>query len=263
MLHRNDNSPQKTDFRLVQSYIPYAQMVGRALVFAAGCLQVRSMVSGHVFLTLVFLLVYMDVLWHSALHSSVISLHLLPVAFMLTTADRQSVISIPRNVHIVLDGVWAAMCVMHYVCNSMRIHSTYIWVRLTLMLLCVLVHMPSTPYDMTQWEVYVRISAFYTLCFVHYHIFCGRVSCDSNIHTLLGPNMNLYILFAHKYVVLLALVMKCCVLCKMHFDDCRMYKRESCVGAGLSGNASITSDQEMQDLMLELRAAQQNRAYGI
>ena len=43
----------KTDFRLVQSYIPFAEMLTRALVFAVLALQLRAWVPGHVFLTVV------------------------------------------------------------------------------------------------------------------------------------------------------------------------------------------------------------------
>jgi hypothetical protein len=77
-------------------------------------------------------------------------------------------------------------------------------------------------------------------------------------HTLLGPNVNLYILFVHPYVLGLAVLSKCFVICKMHFEDCKMYKRELCPSKPESLSPS-TSDPEMHDLMMELRAAQSSK----
>jgi hypothetical protein len=143
----------------------------------------------------------------------------------------------------------------------MRVHSPYLWPRIALIAVSVLLHMPSTAYDMTQGEVYVRVFLFYTFCFVHYHVFSARVPYDNHTHTLLGPNVNLYILFVHPHVVLLALVGTCCVVCTMHFEDCRLHKREDCASAPAPKDAAPapTPDREMQELMLELRAAQGSR----
>jgi hypothetical protein len=255
-MQRGEPGGQKTDFRLVQSYIPFAEMITRAVLFTALALQIRGLVSGHVFLTLTFLIVYVDLLFHVSTQSSAVGMHLVPVAFMLTTADRESVLPIPHKMHLALDALWACVCVAHYTCSMMRVHSPYLWLRVALIAVSVLMHMPSTAYDMTHGEVYVRIFLFYTFCFVHYHVFSARVPYDNHTHTLLGPNVNLYILFVHPNVVLLAMLGKCCVICKMHFEDCRPYHREDCASAPAAKEAAATPDREMQELMMELRAAQ-------
>jgi len=255
-MQRGEPGGQKTDFRLVQSYIPFAEMITRAVLFTALALQIRGLVSGHVFLTLTFLIVYVDLLFHASTQSSAVGMHLVPVAFMLTTADRESVLPIPHKMHLALDALWACVCVAHYTCSMMRVHSPYLWLRVALIAVSVLMHMPSTAYDMTHGEVYVRIFLFYTFCFVHYHVFSARVPYDNHTHTLLGPNVNLYILFVHPNVVLLAMLGKCCVICKMHFEDCRPYHREDCASAPAAKEAAATPDREMQELMMELRAAQ-------
>jgi hypothetical protein len=234
-------------------------MITRAILFAALALQIRGLVSGHVFLTLVFLIVYVDLLFHTGMQSSAVGMHLIPVAFMLTTADRQSIMSLPANMHVALDTLWACVCVTHYTCSMMRVHSPYVWFRVALIAVSVLVHMPSTAYTMTQAEVYLRIFVFYTFCFIHYHVFSTRVPYDTNTHTLLGPNVNLYILFVHPYAVLLAVLCKCCVVCKMHFEDCG-HKRDVCIDKPAAATTVQTHDQEMHELMLELRAAQNSKA---
>jgi hypothetical protein len=259
MIQRGESGVQKTDFRLVQSYIPFAEMIARAVLFAALALQIRSLMSGHVFLTLVFLIVYVDLLFHSSTHSSAVGMHLVPVAFMLTTAERENVLAIPDKVHVALDTFWACVCVVHYTCSMMRVYSSYVWLRMLLILVSVLLHMPSTAYDMKPSEVYVRIVLFYTLCFVHYHVFSARVSHDMQTHTLLGPNVNLYILFVHPYVVLFALLSKCCVLFKMNFEECKMYKREVSTPKTAPSLSPSASDLEMHELMMELRAAQNSK----
>lgn len=258
-MQRGESGVQKTDFRLVQSYIPFAEVITRAMLFTAVALQVRVLMSGHVFLTLVFLTVYVDHLLHASIQSSAICMHLIPIAFMLTTADRDSIVSLPVNVHVALDTLWACVCVTHYTCSMMRVHSPNVWLRVALIGASVLVHMPSTAYTMTQAEVYVRIFTFYTFCFIHYHVFSGRVPYDANTHTLLGPNVNLYILFVHPYAVLLAVICKCCVICKMHFEDCG-HKRDVCTDKPAATIAAPTHDQEMHELMMELRAAQNSKA---
>ena len=255
-MQRGEPGGQKTDFRLVQSYIPFAEMITRAVLFTALALQIRGLVSGHVFLTLTFLIVYVDLLFHASTQSSAVGMHLVHVAFMLTTADRESVLPIPHKMHLALDALWACVCVAHYTCSMMRVHSPYLWLRVALIAVSVLMHMPSTAYDMTHGEVYVRIFLFYTFCFVHYHVFSARVPYDNHTHTLLGPNVNLYILFVHPNVVLLAMLGKCCVICKMHFEDCRPYHREDCASAPTAKEAAAPPDREMQELMMELRAAQ-------
>jgi hypothetical protein len=258
-----DSAPHKTDFRLVQSYIPFGEMIARALLFAALALQIRGLMSGHVFLALVFLIVYVDLLFHTSIQSSAVGMHLIPVAFMLTTAHRENVVSIPHNVHLALDTLWASVCVVHYVCNVMRVYSSYIWLRMILILISVLVHLPSTAYDMSALEVYARIVAFYTFCFVHYHFFSVRVSHDAHTHTRLGPNVNLYLLFVNRYVVLLAVLVKTCVICKMHFEGDRTYKREESTSKPATPampDAPPAHEREMQELMLELRAAQSSKA---
>lgn len=256
MLQRSEPTGQKTDFRLVQSYIPFVDMIVRAVLFAALCVQIRGVVSGHVFLTLIFLIVYADLLAHMSVHSSAIGMHLIPVAFMLSTSDRESILAIPANMHVALDTLWGCVCVLHYACNMMRVSSSYVWLRMVLILVSVLLHLPSTAYDLKPVEVYMRIVLFYAFCFVHYHVFSARVSYDVHTHTLLGPNVNLYILFVHPYVLALAVLGKCVVICKMHFEDCKMYKREVCPSKPAASLSPATSDPEMHDLMMELRAAQ-------
>jgi hypothetical protein len=245
----------KTDFRLVQSYIPFAEMLTRALVFAVLALQLRALVPGHVFLTVVFCVVYVDVLLHAGKPSSAICMHLIPVAFMLTTADRKHTVSIAQNLHIALDASWACVCVVHYVCNMLRLYASYLWVRVALILVSVLVHMPSTAYDMTPGQVYLRLLLFYTLCFMHYHVFSGRVSFDNHTHTLLGPNVNLYVLFVHPYVLVLAITAKSCIFCRLYFEDGR-HKRDDYTSKDAPASMSLASEQELHELMLELRAAQ-------
>jgi hypothetical protein len=78
----------KTDFRLVRSYMPFAEMVTRALCFAVLALQVQGFVPAYFFLTVVFLVVYVDVLRQAGKQSNAICMHLVPVAFMITTSDR-------------------------------------------------------------------------------------------------------------------------------------------------------------------------------
>ena len=248
----------KTDFRLVQSYIPFAGTLTRALCFALLALQLRGLVPVHVFLTVVFLAVYVDVLLHAGKQSSAICMHLIPVAFMLTTADRQHVVSIALNLHIALDAAWACVCVVHYACNMLRVYASYLWVRVALILVSVLVHMPTTAYDMTPGQVLLRLLLFYTLCFVHYHVFSGRVSFDNHTHTLLGPNVNLYVLFVNPYVLLLAIAAKCCIFGRLYFEDSR-HKRDDCASQPAPVSASVSSDEELQQLMLELRAAQSSK----
>ena len=248
----------KTDFRLVQSYIPFAEMLTRALCFAGLALQLRGFVPAHVFLTVVFLVVYVDLLLHAGKQSSAICMHLIPVAFMLTTSDREHIFPIAHNLHIAFDATWACVCVVHYACNMLRVYASYLWVRVALILVSVLVHMPTTAYDMTPWQVHLRLLLFYTLCFVHYHVFSSRVSFDNHTHTLLGPNVNLYVLFVNPYVLVLALAAKCCILCKLYFEDSR-HKRDDYPRQAAPVTASISSDEELQQLMLELRAAQSGK----
>jgi hypothetical protein len=181
---------------------------------------------------------------------------------MLTTSDRTHIVAIAQNLHIALDATWACVCVVHYACNMLRVYASYLWVRLALILVSVLVHMPSTAYDMTPGQAYLRLLLFYTLCFVHYHVFLGRVSFDSHTHTLLGPNVNLYVLFVHPYVLALAMASKCCIFCKLYFEDSR-HKRDDYQSKPAPVGTSATSaasEQELHELMLELRAAQSNKA---
>ena len=247
----------KTDFRLVQSYIPFAEMLTRALCFAVLALQLRGLVPAHVFLTVVFLVVYVDVLLHAGKQSSAICMHLIPVAFMLTTSDRTHIVSIAQNLHVALDATWACVSVVHYACNMLRLYASYLWVRVALILVSVLVHMPSTAYDMTPGQVHLRLLLFYTLCFVHYHVFSGRVSFDNHTHTLLGPNVNLYVLFVHPYVLVLSIAVKCCILCKLYFEDSR-HKRDDYERKAVPVSTGA-SEQELHELMLELRAAQSSK----
>jgi hypothetical protein len=233
-------------------------MIVRAVLFAALCLQIRAFVSGHVFLTLIFLIVYADLLSHMSVHSSVIGMHLIPVAFMLSTSDRDSVFAIPANMHVALDTLWACVCVVHYACNMMRVSASYVWLRVALILISVLLHMPSTAYELKPLEVYVRIVLFYAFCFVHYHVFSGRVSFDNHTHTLLGPNVNVYVLFVNPYVLLLAVAAKCCIFCRLYFDDSR-HKRDDCHMQAAPVSAGVASDDELHQLMLELRAAQSSK----
>jgi hypothetical protein len=253
-----DTPRPKTDFRLVQSYIPFAEMLTRALCFAVLALQLRGLVAAHVFLTVVFLVVYVDVLLHAGKQSSAICMHLIPVAFVLTTCDRTHILAIAPNLHLALDATWACVCVVHYACNMLRVYASYLWVRVALILVSVLVHMPSTPYDMTRGQVCLRLLLFYTLCFVHYHVFSGRVSFDNHTHTLLGPNVNLYVLFVHPYALALAIAAKCCIFCKLYFEDSR-HKRDDYLPQAAPVNASASQDDDLQQLMLELRAAQNNK----
>ena len=58
MLQRMEPGGQKTDFRLVQSYIPVVEMISRAILFAVLALLIRGLVAAHVFLTIIFLVVY-------------------------------------------------------------------------------------------------------------------------------------------------------------------------------------------------------------
>jgi hypothetical protein len=248
---------QKTDFRLVQSYIPFVEMISRAVLFAVLALQIRGVVAGHVFLTILFLIVYVDSLWHMSVHSSAIGMHLIPIAFMLSTADRDNILAISTNVHVALDALWACVCVLHYACSMMRVSSSYMWLRVLLIMASVLLHMPSTAYDMQTVEVCVRIVLFYSFCFVHYYVFSARVCYDTHTHTLVGPNVNLYILFVHPSVVVLAAFCKCCVICKMHFEESD--KREPCSSKPMPAPSVSTMEDDMQELMMELRAAQSSK----
>ena len=249
----------KTDFRLVQSYIPFAGVLARALCFALLALQLRGLVPVHVFLTVVFVAVYVDVLLHAGKQSSAICMHLIPVAFMLTTSDREHIVSIAPGLHIALDATWACVCVVHYACNMLRVYASYLWARVALILVSVLVHMPTTAYDMTAAQVLMRLLLFYTLCFVHYHVFSGRVSFDNQTHTLLGPNVNLYVLFVNPYVLLIAIAAKCCIFCRLYFEDSR-HKRDDYPRQAAPVAASTSCDEELQQLMLELRAAQSSKS---
>jgi len=258
MMQWTETPRPKTDFRLVQSYIPFAEMLTRALCFAVLASHLKGFVPAHVFLTVVFVAVYVDVLLHAGKQSSAICMHLVPVAFMLTTCDRNHVVAIAQHLHIALDATWACVCVVHYACNTLRVYASYVWARLAVILVSVLVHLPSTAYDMTPGQVYVRLLLFYTLCFVHYHVFLGRVSFDSHTHTLLGPNVNLFVLFVHPYVLALALAATCCIFCKLYFEDSR-HKRDDYEGKAApvaASTPSVPSDHELHELMLELRAAQ-------
>jgi hypothetical protein len=111
---------------------------------------------------------------------------------------------------------------------------------------------------MTPGQVYLRLLLFYTLCFVHYHVFSGRVSFDNHTHTLLGPNVNLYVLFVHPYALALAIAAKCCIVRKLYFEDSR-HKRDDYLPQAAPVNASASPDDDLQQLMLELRAAQSNK----
>ena len=262
MMPWTETTGPKTDFRLVQSYIPFAEMLTRALCFGVVALQLRGFVAAHVFLTVVFLVVYVDVLLHAGKQSSAICMHLIPVAFMLTTSDRQHIVPIAQNLHIALDATWACVCVVHYACNMLRVYASYLWVRVALILFSVLLHMPTTAYDMTPGQVFVRLLLFYTLCFVHYHVFLGRVSFDHQTHTLLGPNVNLYVLFVSPYVLFVAVAVKCCIFCKLYFEDSR-HKRDDYAKHAAPASASLASDDELQQLMLELRAAQSSKSSSV
>ena len=248
----------KTDFRLVQSYLPFAATLTRALCFAVLALQLRGWVPAHVFLTVVFLAVYVDVLLHAGKPSSAICMHLIPVAFMLTTSDRTQVVVIAQNLHIALDATWACVCVVHYACNMLRAYASHVWLRVALIFISVLLHMPTTAYDMTAGQVLLRLLLFYTLCFVHYHVFLARVSFDIHTHTVLGPNVNLYVLFVHPYVLALAIAGKCCIFCKLYFEDSR-HKHDDYQRQAAPVHTSAASDDELQQLMLELRAAQSSK----
>jgi len=257
MLQRIEPGGQKTDFRLVQSYIPFAEMISRAVLFAVLAMQIRGVVAAHVFLTIIFLIVYADLLWHMSVHSSAIGMHLIPVAFMLSTAERQHILEVSSNVHVALDAMWACVCVLHYACSMMRVSSSYVWLRILLIMTCVLIHMPSTAYEMQSVEVCMRIVLFYSFCFVHYYVFSARVCYDTHTHTLVGPNVNLYILFVDPYVVVLAVLCKCCVIVKMQFEESD--KRELSTSKAAPAPSMSAMDSEMQELMMELRAAQSSK----
>ena len=257
MLQRMEPGGQKTDFRLVQSYIPFVEMISRAILFAVLALLIRGLVAAHVFLTIIFLVVYVDLLWHMSVHSSAIGMHLSPVAFMLSTAQRENILAVSSNVHVALDAMWACICVLHYACSMMRVSSSYVWLRILLIMTSVLIHMPSTAYDMQSVEVCMRIVLFYSFCFVHYYVFSTRVCYDTQTHTLVGPNVNLYILFVDPYVVVLAVLCKCCVIVKMQFEESD--KRELCSSKAAPVASVSAVDMEMQELMMELRAAQSSK----
>lgn len=273
------------DFALVSTYVPLLLTMARALLLTCA-VHLPHTLPVNVVCAAILLCVYMDAQANLAVHASHISSHLMPVAFFLLTrttdAARKS-----YEAWIAVDLTWACACVALWAAHVFRWRLRSAWATTIVTSTMTLLHLYYGVDAMSLAEVCIRIVAFYVLCFVHYHAFVCRVSCDAAAHASVGPHVCLYVMFLQRYVLVWALVATGLLVCRLWAGDkkysawsehrCDEYKPQ--VRAVLphaydsergdaykpQGRGSLPSMHDasaeggMDDLLVELRQAQASR----
>lgn len=252
------------DFALVSTYVPLLLTMTRALLLTC-VLQFTKMLPFNVVSAGILLVVYVDAHAHVNVHTSHITSHLMPVAFFLLTHSKDAVTS-QYEVWMTIDVVWACACIVLWTANVLRWRSRPVWMTTLLTSTMTLAHLYYTGDSMSLVEVCIRVVIFYILCFVHYHAFVCRVSCDASAHAFVGPHVCLYVLFLQRYILLCAVVLTSILLCQMWVGD----KRFSAWSEQRTDKPQVRTVMPhvydtsieggvMDDLLVELRQAQASR----
>lgn len=204
------------DFALVSTYVPLLLTIARALALTCAA-HVPHALPVHVVSAGVLLWTYMDAQANAAVHASHVAAHLLPVAFFLLT--RGNAARTPHETWIAVDVLWASACVALWASHVFRWRSRPAWATTLVSSAMALLHVYYGQDAASLAEVCVRIVVFYVLCFVRYHAFVCRVSCDAAAHAFVGPHVCLYVLFVQRYVLLSAVAATAGLMCRLCAGD--------------------------------------------
>ena len=259
----NMHEHQSIDFALVSTYVPICTTIVKALVLTC-CVHLARVLPVHVVSAATLLVVYMDTQVHVRVYSNHIVLHLMPIAFFLLTHATEAR-SPQYEVSILVDATWACICVLVWASNVFRWRIIAASATALVNGMMVMLHLYYSRESRVLWEVCVRIVIFYLLCFVHYHAFVSRVSCDANVHAFLGPHVCLYVLFLQRYAVLCVVCFCVLLLCRMWTGDTKydswteekstFYKNQRKPLLDLPQEAGAETGS-MDELLSELRQAQ-------
>jgi hypothetical protein len=254
---------QAIDFALVSTYVPICTTILKALLLTC-CAHLARGLPVHVVSAATLLVVYMDTQAQMRVYSSHIVSHLMPVAFFLLTHATETQ-SPQYEVSMLVDATWACICVLVWASNVFRWRFTAASATALVNGVMVVLHLYYSREGRVLWEVCVRITIFYLLCFVHYHAFVSRVSCDANVHAFLGPHVCLYVLFLQRYAVLGVVCFSVLLLCRMWTGDTKYdsWTEEKSVFYKNQRKPLVDPPQEtgadtgsMDELLSELRQAQ-------
>jgi hypothetical protein len=252
------------DFALVSTYVPLLLTIARALLLTCVA-QFTSMLPVNVVSAGILFLVYVDAHTHVNVHTSHIASHLMPVAFLLLTHSKDAVLS-DYEASIAVDMLWACVCVVLWAANVFRWRSRPVWATTLVTSIMTLAHLYYTRDSMSLVEVCTRVVMFYISCFVHYHAFVCRVSCDAASHAFVGPHVCLYVLFLQRYILFGAVVLTTLLLCQLWVGDKRFsaWSEQRADKPQLRTILPHVYDTGMEggvmdDLLVELRQAQASR----
>jgi hypothetical protein len=268
------------DFALVSTYVPLLVTIARALALTCA-VHLPTMLPANVVSAAMLFWVYLDAQAHLAVHASQIASHLMPVAFFLLTRTKDAA-GTSYDAWIAVDATWACVCVALWAAHVFRWRLRSAWAATFATSSMTLLHLYYGLDASSLTEVCVRIVAFYILCFVHYHAFVCRVSCDAAAHACAGPHVCLYVLFLQRYVLLCALTVTVALVCRLwvgdkrygawsehrydaHKPQARAYDTERGEACKPQARAVVPHAHEtaaeggMDDLLVELRLAQASR----
>jgi hypothetical protein len=194
----------------------------------------------------------------------------IPAAFFLLTRGRDAART-PREAWIAVDLAWACACVALWASHVFRWRSRPAWAPTFVSSALALLHLYYGRDAASLAEVCLRIVVFYVLCFVRYHAFVCRVSCDAAAHAFVGPHVCLYVLFVQRYVLLCAVAVSAGLVCRLGAADKKhsawsdawkpaAHDPERCDAykplARPAHDAGSEGGGEDRDLLAELRQAQ-------
>ncbi len=205
------------DFALVTTYVPLLLTIARALALLCAA-QLPHMFPAHVVSAGILLWTYLDAQANATVHTSHIAGHVMPVAFFLLTRGRDAA-GTAHDAGIAVDLAWAGACVALWASHVFRWRSRPAWATAFVSSAMALLHLYYSRDAVSLAEVCVRIVVFYVLCFVRYHAFVCRVSCDAAAHAFVGPHVCLYVLFVQRYVLLCALAATVGLVCRLCAGD--------------------------------------------
>lgn len=256
------------DFALVSTYVPLLATIARALALTCAA-HVPHALPAHVVSAGILFWAYLDAHANAAVHTSHIAAHVMPAAFFLLTR-RKDAASAPDEAWIAADLAWACACVALWASHVFRWRSRPAWATTCVSSAMALLHLYYGHDAASLGEVCVRIVVFYVLCFVRYHAFVCRVSCDAGAHAFVGPHVCLYVLFVQRYVLLCAVAVSAGLVCRLGAADkkhgawsdaCKppAYDPERCDAYrphARAHDAAAEGGAEDRDLLAELRQAQ-------
>lgn len=205
------------DFALVSTYVPLLVTIARALALTCAA-HVPHALPVHVVSAGILLWAYVDAQANATVHASHVAAHLMPVAFFLLTRGKDAARA-PHEAWIAVDLAWACACVALWASHVFRWRSRPAWATTLATSALVLLHLYYGRDAASLAEVCVRIVVFYVLCFVRYHAFVCRVSCDAAAHAFVGPHVCLYVLFVQRYVLLCAVAATAGLACRLCAGD--------------------------------------------